>query len=173
MPISRRCEKGATLSLPSITLTDLERHILDRIQGDFPLEDEPYTVIAAAVGCTPEEAHQAVLALRRRGIIRRIGASFAAKKLGYVSVLVAARVAPDALETVAQYVAGYPEVTHNYERAGHYNLWFTVIAEHQARLDDILATVRAMPGVEALYGLPSVRDFKIRVDFKFGGDADA
>jgi DNA-binding Lrp family transcriptional regulator len=59
-------------------------------------------------------------------------------------------------------------VTHNYERDGLYNLWFTVIAANRGRLDGILADVRYGPGVEAVHELPALHTFKIRVDFDFG-----
>ena len=156
------------------SLTTIEAAILQRIQTDFPLSADPYAEIGAAVGCAREEAHAAVARLRERGVIRRIGGSFVAGGMGYVSALVAARVDPEQLEAAAALAGSFPEVTHNYERAHAYNLWFTVIAENQARLNEILARVRRHPGVRALHPLPALRTFKIRVDFAFdegGGHA--
>ena len=151
-------------------LTPLEAALLQQIQTDFPISADPYAEIGAAAGCTREEAHAAVLGLRRRGIIRRIGGSFAAHKLGYVSTLVAARVEPEHLEEAAAVAGSFSEVTHNYERSASYNLWFTVIGETQERVDEILAAVRRSPGVCGVYSLPALRTFKIQVKFNFQGE---
>jgi DNA-binding Lrp family transcriptional regulator len=151
-------------------LTGLEARVLECIQGAFPLESDPYAAVALQVGCSRAQALGAVRELRRRKIIRRIGGSFASSRLGYVSALVAARIQPEQLIAVAIRINRYAEVTHNYERDGVYNLWFTVIAATEARLAAILADVRTLPGVEVLEALPAVRTFKLRVEFAFEGD---
>lgn len=155
--------------------SDLQSRILDRIQHEFPLSEDPYGDLAAEfagdIACTREAVHAAVQALRKDGIIRRIGGSFVPGKLGYVSVLVAGRVDADKIEQAAARAAAYPEVTHNYEREGTYNLWFTVIGESQGRIDEILDDVRSCEGVHGVYPLPALSTFKIRVEFDFGGEA--
>ncbi len=157
----------------SESFSSLEEKILDRIQADFPLSPDPYGDIGREVGCGREEAHDTVVELRRRGIIRRIGGVFAAGKLGYESCLVAARVNTSRIEEVASKIGAYPEVTHNYEREGPYNLWFTIVAENSARMDQILNSTRESEGVEAAHALPALKTFKIQVDFEFGGKNDS
>ncbi len=146
-------------------LTDLEKKILEGIQLDFPLCSDPYAEIAKASGCTREEAHKTATTLRKSGVIRRIGGSFVPAKLGYVSALAAACVDSDRLEEVAARASSFPEVTHNYEREGKYNLWFTIIAPGKERLEDISGQVRRMEGVLSLHVLPSKQTFKLRVHF--------
>lgn len=154
------------------SLSSIEEKILNRIQTDFPLSADPYGDIGREVGCKREDAHAAVVELRRRGIIRRIGGIFAADSLGYESCLVAARVVPGSIEEAASRVGRYPEVTHSYERDSEYNLWFTIIAEGPERTKRILDDVRECDGVEAVHALPAIRTFKIRVDFDFGDEND-
>ena len=151
-------------------LTTLESSILQHIQQQFPLSADPYADIGAAVGISREEAHAVVQRLRQRGIIRRIGGSFAASKLGYSSTLVAARVAPEHIAEVAALAGSFREVTHNYQRQGLYNLWFTIIAETPARVDEIVGTIRRAPYVQAAHSLPALRTFKIQVHFQFAGE---
>ncbi|MHB9024844.1 MAG: siroheme decarboxylase subunit alpha [Armatimonadota bacterium] len=151
-------------------LTAFEQAILNKIQWEFPLSSDPYGEIAARLDSTRDAVYDAVCNLRKRGIIRRLGGTFDAKKLGYVSLLVAASVESEHLAAVAAAASGYPEVTHNYERSHSFNLWFTVIGENQARVDTILDDIRRRPGVRALYALPAQRTFKIKVDFQFGGE---
>lgn len=152
-----------------VELSSLDCAVLDVIQCGFPLCPDPYAEIAATVGSTRAAVHAAVVSLRRRGVIRRLGGSFAASRMDYVSVLVAARVSPEHLDAAAAHLGAFAEVTHSYERAHRYNLWFTVIAETSERLDAILDDIRRVDGVQAVHPLPALQTFKIRVDFKFGG----
>ncbi len=154
-------------------LSTLECRLLSEIQRDFPLTPDPYAALAAHLDCTREEAHAALLRLRRRGIIRRIGGCCAAAPLGYASALAAARVDPAALEAAAACAGAFTEVTHNYQRAGYYNLWFTIIARPAPRMMDILAAVRGCAGVQAVHLLPGLRQFKLQVCFHFAADASA
>lgn len=151
----------------------LEQAVLARIQSAFPLVADPYGTLGVVLGEAAERVHAAVQGLRRRGVIRRIGGSFAAARLGYVSTLAGARVVPEALEAAAARASAFPEVTHNYEREGDYNLWFTVTAADRDRIGEILEAVRAAPGVLALHDLPARRVFKLRVEFAFGEDPGA
>ena len=73
-----------------------------------------------------------VLAMADADVIRRLGANFTSRKLGYTSTLVAVRVAPDKLEIFVAVVNRYPGVTHNYLRRHRYNVWFTLIADRSS-----------------------------------------
>ena len=75
------------------------------------------------------------MAMAEAGIIRRLGANFTSRKLGYTSTLCAARVAPESLDHFVAVVNRYPGVTHNYLRRHRYNVWFTLIAESEERLN--------------------------------------
>ena len=99
------------------------------------------------------------------GVIRRIGANFTSRKLGYTSTLVAARVPAEALERFVAVVNRYPGVTHNYLRRHRYNVWFTLIAESEALLNQILEEIARASGVAEILSLPAQEVFKIKVDF--------
>jgi DNA-binding Lrp family transcriptional regulator len=146
-------------------LDDLDRAILNEIQSHFPLVSRPYAEMGKRVGATEEEVLARVQALHDAGIIRRIGANFTSRKLGYTSTLCAARVPPENLERFATVVNRYPGVTHNYLRKHRYNVWFTLIAESPERLDEILEKIRENSGVSEILSLPAKEVFKIRVDF--------
>lgn len=150
---------------PKIRLDALDRAILNEIQSHFPLVPRPYAEMARRVGASEAEVLARVKALHAAGIIRRIGANFTSRKLGYTSTLVAARVPPEALEDFVRQVNRYPGVTHNYLRRHHYNVWFTLIAESERRLADILAEIQAATGITDLISLPAKEIFKIKVDF--------
>ena len=107
-------------------LTGLDRQVLNRIQRNFPLGDDPYGQLACELGVCREQLHQTICGLRKEGIIRRIGASYDAARLGYATTLVAAEVELNELEQAAAVISQFPAVTHNYQRDHRLNLWFTV-----------------------------------------------
>jgi len=121
--------KHAALNLLNTT----DRAILNIIQTGFPLVSRPYAAVAVEVGLSEAEVLSRVAALQDAGIIRRIGGIFASDKLGFSSTLVALKVAAEKLEAVALAISAYPGVTHNYERAHEFNLWFTLVAKHRQK----------------------------------------
>lgn len=152
-------------SKPQPTLDDLDRAILNEIQSHFPLVIRPYAEMGEKVGVSEEEVLARVKRLHEAGIIRRIGANFTSRKLGYTSTLCAARVPPEKLPHFAAVVNRYPGVTHNYLRKHRYNVWFTLIAESPDRLAEIIEEIRKAGGVEEILSLPAKEIFKIKVDF--------
>jgi DNA-binding Lrp family transcriptional regulator len=146
-------------------LDDLDRAILNEIQSHFPMVSRPYEEVGRRVGASEDEVMRRVQEMFNRGVIRRLGANFTSRKLGYTSTLCAARVAPEQLDRFVQVVNGYPGVTHNYLRRHRYNIWFTLIAESEARLTQILEEISQASGVQEVLSLPAREVFKIKVDF--------
>jgi DNA-binding Lrp family transcriptional regulator len=147
-----------------VEMDEMDKAILNEIQSHFPIVSRPYEEVGERVGATEAEVVRRVQAMLDRGVIRRLGANFTSRKLGYTSTLCAAHVPPELLERFVEVVNRYPGVTHNYLRQHHFNVWFTLIAESTARLDQILAEISAASGVEVL-SLPAQEIFKIKVDF--------
>jgi DNA-binding Lrp family transcriptional regulator len=150
------------------SLDQADRRLLDVIQTDFPLAARPYAVLGAALGMNEQETLERVRSLRRRGVIRRIGANFQSSRLGFASTLCAAKVPPEKLDDFVATVNACPNVTHNYLRDHAYNIWFTLIAPDHDAIRAILADVTARTDVPVL-NLPASRMYKIRVDFPMRG----
>ena len=108
-------------------------------------------------------------ALKKAGVIRRIGALIDYRALGLVSTLVAAAVREDKLEVVAAAVSGLEGVSHNYQRQHKYNLWFTLQAESERDIESILSGLSADFGVQ-FHSLPVERIFKLDVRFDAVGE---
>ena len=146
-----------------------DKAILDIIQDDFPIVPRPYAEIGERLGISEEEALQRVRDLKQGKIIRRMGANFQSKKLGWVSTLCGAKVPDSVLDRFVGLVNAEPGVTHNYEREHAYNVWFTVIGPSREYIQERLDAITAQTGVEIL-NLPATRLFKIKVNFKVGGE---
>ncbi len=150
-------------------LSDLDRAVLNIIQVGFPVAHAPYAEMAKQIGSvTEEEVYRCVLDLIERGIIRRLGAVFDTKKLGFMSALIAMKVPPERIDKVGELVSQYSGVSHNYKREHEYNLWFTLAAPSRQQLMDTLEEIKARTGVSDVLYLPTVRMHKIFVNFEIG-----
>jgi DNA-binding Lrp family transcriptional regulator len=158
-------EKNEKPKTTNESLDDLDRAILNEIQSHFPIESRPYATVGAKVGTSEAEVLTRVKAMTEAGIIRRLGANFTSRKLGYTSTLCAARVPADKLDQFVTAVNRYPGVTHNYLRQHRYNVWFTLIADSEERLNRILAEISQAADVPEILSLPAIEVFKIKVDF--------
>ncbi len=152
-------------NLPNAHLDDLDKAILNQIQSFFPITPRPYQAVGELLGLTEAEVVARVQRLVDDGVIRRIGANFNSRQLGYTSTLCAAHVPLDQIDRFIDVVNRYPGVTHNYLRRHHLNIWFTLIAESTDRISEILQEMAQQSGVAEIYSFPAKRIFKIQVDF--------
>jgi DNA-binding Lrp family transcriptional regulator len=157
-------------------LDHLDRLLLNAVQSDFPVAARPYAVLAErlnraeGLNLTEEEILARLLALRRRGIIRRLGAVFNARDLGYQSTLCAARVPADKLAVFKALTDRAPQITHNYLRAGEINAWFTFTSRRPEELDEFLKRLGEAAGLAEIMVLDAEKVFKIKADFHFQAD---
>lgn len=145
-------------------LDNTDKKILNMIQGEFPLTERPFKDIGKRTGLTEEETLERVIRLKQRGYIRRIGPILEPKKLGYVSLLCAACVEGHVLDEVARAVSIEVGVTHNYEREGRLNLWFTVTMKNITDIDQFLKGLEKSFSIKIFRFFEKQR-FKIRTRF--------
>lgn len=121
-------------------LTDLQKHLLNDFQRDFPLSVRPYLEIANKLGVSEDEVLSALAELREDQLISRVGPIIPPNRIG-ASMLVAMAVPEPELQRIADIVSRFPEVNHNYEREHRFNLWFVAVAstaDHLARVLDAI-----------------------------------
>ena len=144
----------------------IDKKILNIIQKNFPLEAEPFKAVAEKIGISEEEVLDRIRRMKQEGIIRRIGAVFDSRKLGFVSRLCAGRVPEEKLKDFIEVVNSYPGVTHNYRRNHEYNVWFTFIVPDEAALKQSLAKIRDRTGISDILDMRATRTFKIDATFE-------
>jgi DNA-binding Lrp family transcriptional regulator len=159
-------EKVKERNQSNAQLDEMDRMILNEIQSHFPIEARPYQVLGEKLGCSEEEALQRVQDLKDREVIRRIGANCNSRKLGYTSTLCAAKVPSRLMARFVEVVNSYMGVTHNYRRDHDYNIWFTLIAPSEEKIERILREIIELTEVGEVFSLPAERLFKIQVDFE-------
>ena len=149
-------------------MDELDCRILDALQNDFPLEQEPYEVISDKLKIPCEQLLERLRLLMADGVIRRIGASFDSRKFGYYSTLAAISVEPGIVEQASEIIEGFPEITHSYLRSDHFNIWFTIIASDNERLENIIKEIQSALSLESsqILNLPVKHLFKLNACFK-------
>jgi DNA-binding Lrp family transcriptional regulator len=147
-------------------MDEIDKKILNILQKEFPLAEEPFVIVAEKCGISEEETLARVQKMKNDGIIRRIGAVFDSAKLGRVSTLCAARVPGDKIELFVKKVNANKNVTHNYRRDAEYNIWFTVSAASAKELESFLDNVKEKTGVTDILDMRAVRTFKINASFE-------
>ncbi|MHC4295006.1 MAG: siroheme decarboxylase subunit beta [Planctomycetota bacterium] len=150
-------------------LDELDEKILSLIQTDFPVSLHPFNVLGERLETGADEILERIARLRSAGVIRRLGAVFDSRSLGYASTLIAGRIPPDRLEEVAEIINRLPGVTHNYRREHAYNLWFTLTGRSERELSGIIDDLKRQTGIEEFFSLPALGVYKIRVNFQVGG----
>jgi DNA-binding Lrp family transcriptional regulator len=159
----------------AVPLDDVDRKLLNLMQGSFPIATRPYRHVAELGGIGEAEVMSRVQRLLDKRIIRQVTPIFDTRALGYSSMLVAAKVDPEHPHRAAQVINEHPGVSHNYLRNHEFNLWFTIATEPDSKLglEGTLDVLAQAAGAESVRQLPTLRLFKIRMDLEMEGDTQA
>jgi DNA-binding Lrp family transcriptional regulator len=159
----------------AIPLDELDKKLLNLLQGRFPIAQRPFAEVARLAEVTEEAVLERTARLLDKRIIREITPIFDTRALGYKSMLVAAKVDAENPHRAAKFINTHPGVTHNYLRNHEFNLWFTVAVEPDSRLglDGTIEVMAAKTGAESIRQLPTLRLFKIRMDLEMEQGTDA
>jgi len=145
-------------------MDEIDKKILNLIQEEFPVARRPFSEIGNVIGISEKDVLERVRRLKEKGYIRRIGPILERKKLGLTSVLCGARVSEEMILKVAEEINKQSGVTHNYEREGELNLWFTITKETKEEIDEFLGTMERKFSLK-IYRFPEKRVFKIKTFF--------
>ena len=164
-PVTGESQSASPLAIleTPVSLTALEKCLLNEYQRGFPLCTSPFALIAEQQGVTEKDVISTLDSFQQRGLVSRVGPVFAPLCAG-ASTLAALSVPDDELERVADCVSRYEEVNHNYEREHAFNLWFVVTAPDQAHVQRVLQAIEAETGLPVL-DLPLERSFYIDLGF--------
>jgi siroheme decarboxylase len=152
----------------AIPLDDLDKRLLNLMQGSFPIAARPYQHVASEAGISEDEVLARVQHLLDERIIRQVTPIFDTRALGYSSMLVAAKVDPDNPWRAANVINEHPGVSHNYLRNHEFNIWFTIATEPDSPLglEQTLTRLGELAGAESIRQLPTLKLFKIRMDLE-------
>ncbi|MFC1988371.1 AsnC family transcriptional regulator [Chloroflexota bacterium] len=151
-------------------LDRIDRNLLNRLQAEFPITSRPYASLGEDFNITEDEVIRRIQQLKTSGLIRVIGPLLNIRKLDYRTTLVAMRVLEPELDKAAQIITNHPGISHAYERNHHFNLWFTMAVPSSVDMDTALKEMFSTVNTEAVFSLPALKLFKLRVFFDSGGD---
>jgi DNA-binding Lrp family transcriptional regulator len=159
----------------AVPLDELDKKLLNLMQGSFPIEPRPYLRVAELADVSEDEVMGRVRHLLAERIIRQVTPIFDTRALGYASMLVAAKVDPENPHRAAKVINKHPGVSHNYLRNHEFNIWFTIATEPDSKLglEGTLEILAAEAGAESVRQLPTLKMFKIRMDLEMEGGIEA
>jgi DNA-binding Lrp family transcriptional regulator len=159
----------------AIALDDVDKRLLNLMQGQFAIAPRPYQHVASKAELTEDEVMARVQRLLDERIIRQVTPIFDTRALGYSSMLVAAKVDPEHPWRAANVINAHPGVSHNYLRNHEFNIWFTIATEPDSKLglEGTLQALAREAGAESVRQLPTLKLFKIRMDLEMEAGTDA
>ena len=143
----------------------VDRHIINGLQGGFPISERPYAEAAAQLGLTEDELIRRVDALLAQGALTRFGPMYHAERLGGALTLAAMKLPAADFERVAGIVNAFPEVAHNYAREHEFNMWFVLATETPERIAEVIGEIERATGYR-VYNLPKIEEFYVGLRFE-------
>jgi DNA-binding Lrp family transcriptional regulator len=144
-------------------IDDIDRKIINRWQGGFPLVARPFAAVAKDVGIAEDEAIARIRRLRDEGVLTRFGPLFNADALGGAFCLCAMAVPAEKWEATVTAVNARLEVAHNYQRDHRLNMWFVLATERPDAIAEVCAEIEQATG-QRVFAFPKLREFF--VDFR-------
>jgi len=144
--------------------TDRAAGVAAILQKNIPLVKRPFRAIGERLGLAEADVLRIVRKLQREGVIRKVCAILRHQPAGYVhNALILWAVPDERTDEVGRILAGFPDVTHCYERrppfAGKYTL-FSMVHMRENRQAERLDTLTQATGITDIQILTSVEEFK-------------
>jgi len=139
-------------------MDDLDRAIVNSLQGNFPISERPFRDAAIGLGVNETELIHRIRHLLDERVLTRFGPLWQVERLGGMYALAAMKVPRGEFDTVAEKVNALPEVAHNYEREHAFNMWFVLAAETRQALDNAVARIERETG-HRVYLMPKAEEF--------------
>lgn len=140
----------------------IDRQILARLQGDFPICERPYAEAAAQLGIAEDELLQRLERLLADKVLTRFGPMFQVEALGGAFVLAALAAPEERYDEVTALVNALPQVAHNYRREHTLNMWFVLATETPDGIAEAIARIERDSGL-TVHAFPKEREFFVEM----------
>lgn len=159
-------EVAVTHDAPDVTsnpgLDEIDRRLINALQGDFPLVAEPYRQVAQALDLDESELLRRLDSLLERRVLTRFGPMFQIERAGGAFVLAAMQVPEAEFERIAAQVNAFPEVAHNYRREHALNMWFVLATATPQGIPQAIAAIEAATGLP-VFAFPKEREYFVEM----------
>lgn len=143
-------------------MDELDRALINNLQGGFPICERPYAEIAARIGSDEETIIARIGSLLERGLLSRFGPMYHAEQMGGELSLAAMQIPADDFERVTEIVNRQPEVAHNYARNHRLNMWFVLATETPDAQQLTIARIERESGYP-VYNMPKIREYFVEL----------
>ncbi|HJV94226.1 MAG TPA: AsnC family transcriptional regulator [Azonexus sp.] len=143
-------------------LDAVDRRIIDRWQGGFPICDRPYAEVAGQLGIAEDDLLQRLERLLAAKVLTRFGPMLQIERMGGAFVLAALAVPEERYEAVAAQVNALPQVAHNYRREHLLNMWFVLATETPAGIAEAIARLERDTGLP-VHAFPKEREYFVEM----------
>ena len=145
-----------------LELDAVDRQIIDKLQGDFPLCERPYADAAERLGMTEDELLTRLQRLLDDKVLTRFGPMVQIERMGGAFVL-AALAAPEArYDEVTALVNALPQVAHNYRREHALNMWFVLATETPQGIAEAIARIERDTRLP-VFAFPKEREYFVEM----------
>jgi DNA-binding Lrp family transcriptional regulator len=148
--------------MPKPSLDEIDRRIVDALQGGFPLCPRPYAAAAEALGIGEQELIDRLQAMLEARVLTRFGPMFQIERVGGAFVLAAMRVPEERFAAVAAAVNALPEVAHNYRREHAFNMWFVLATASPEGITAAIARIESESGL-SVFAFPKEREYFVEM----------
>ena len=145
-------------------MDELDRRIINNLQGGFPVSERPFQEAAEKLGTTESELITRVRCMLDDGLLTRFGPMYHAEQMGGALSLCAMKVPAESFDEVAEQVNAFPEVAHNYQRDHEMNMWFVLATETPEQLYECLQRIEETTGIP-VFNLPKQEEFYVGLHF--------
>jgi len=145
-------------------MDDIDRRIVNELQGGLPLTERPYAAVAKRLGVGERVLIARLEKMLADGILSRFGPMFHAERMGGALTLAALAVPDDRFDAVAEIVNAFPEVAHNYARDHALNMWFVVATDRPERVAEVLTEIERRTSL-TVYNMPKIEEFFVGLRF--------
>jgi DNA-binding Lrp family transcriptional regulator len=143
-------------------MDDLDRALINTLQGGFPICERPYAEVAARVGSDEATVIARIESLLQRGLLSRFGPMYHAAQMGGALSLAAMEIPSADYSRVTDIVNNQPEVAHNYERTHRLNMWFVLATETPDAQQETIARIERETGYP-VYNMPKIREYFVEL----------
>lgn len=146
-------------------MDEIERAIINTLQGGLPVCERPFLAAAQALGLDEATLLARLDTMRGSGLLTRIGPLYQIEKMGGAFTLAALHAPAEDFEHIAQLVNARPEVAHNYQREHALNMWFVLATETPERIEQVIAAIEHDTGCE-VFNFPKSREFFVELKLR-------
>jgi DNA-binding Lrp family transcriptional regulator len=143
-------------------MDELDRAIVNALQGGFPISDEPYRETAERLGLSEAELIVRLQRMLETKTLTRFGPMFQVERMGGAFVLAALAVPEADYERVAEQVNALPEVAHNYRREHALNMWFVLATETPEGIPAAIEKIERETGLK-VYAFPKLKEYFVEM----------